>query len=133
MTGTIGSHGLFRVRDHAPSIPFFLVLSKVKKTAVLKRAMTEKRERWQSKDWYRNTKSRWQQPAGCGGGQSSHDTCDTAKPKGKWREISAEIDAVETIVKEKKNTSHKSGKESTKRETEVFKMVEVAAQKERKM
>ena len=33
-------------------------LSRVyKTTAVLKRAMTEKRERWQSKDWYGNTNS----------------------------------------------------------------------------
>ena len=93
--------------------------------------MTKKREKWKSKDWYGNKKSRWQQPARGDGGQSSHDTWDTAKPKGKWREISAEIDAVGTSVEEKKNTWHKSGKESTKRETELFTMVEVAATDEK--
>ena len=57
-------------------------LSKVEKTtAVLKRAMTDKRERWQSKEWYRKTESRWQQPAGSEGGQSSHDTWDISRPR----------------------------------------------------
>ena len=34
-------------------------------------------------------------------------------------QISAQFDAVGTAVKEKKNTWHKSGKESSKRETEL--------------
>ena len=72
-----------------------------------------------------------QQPAGGDGGQSSHDTWDTAKPKGKWRENSAEIDAVGIGVKEKKNTLHTSGKESRMRETELFTMVDVAATDEK--
>ena len=39
-------------------------LSKVKKrSAVLKRAMTEKREKWQNKEWYGKTKSHWRQLA----------------------------------------------------------------------
>ena len=46
-------------------------------------------------------------------------------------EISAEMDAVETAVKEKSNTWHKSCKESTMRETELFKMVEVAVTDEK--
>ena len=107
-------------------------LSRVKKTtAVLKRAMTEKSDRWQSRDWYGNTKTRRQQTAGGVGGQSSHDTWDTAKPKGMWKEISAEIDAMETAVKDKKNTWHKSGRESLERETELFTMVESAATDEK--
>ena len=109
-------------------------LWKVKKTtAVLKRAMTEKRERWQGKEWYGGTKSRWQQPAAGGeGGQSSHDTWDISRPKGKGREISAEMDAVATAVKEKSTFwNQKSCKESTKREAELFKMVEVAVTDEK--
>ena len=40
-------------------------LSKGKQTTeVLKRATTDKGERWQDKEWYGRPKSRWQQPAG---------------------------------------------------------------------
>ena len=88
--------------------------------------MTEKRERWQSKEWYGRTKSIWQQPAGCEGGQSSHDTWGISRSKGKWTEISAEMDAVGTAVKQKSNAWSKSCKESSKRKAELFKMVEVA-------
>ena len=41
--------------------------------------------------------------------------------------ISAEIDAVVTIVKEKTTTWNKSRRESAKRESELYKMVEQAA------
>ena len=59
--------------------------------------MTEKRERWwQNKEWHGKTKSHWRQPTG-EGGQSSHVRWRRSKPQGKWKEISAEIDAVETI------------------------------------
>ena len=78
-------------------------LSSVKKTtAVLKRATTEKSEKWKSRDWYGTTKTRWQQPARSSGGHSSHDAWDHAKPKGKWKEVSAEFDAVGAVVKERK-------------------------------
>ena len=96
--------------------------------------MTEKRERWQ----YGKTKSRWQQPAREDGGQSSHDRWKKSQPQGKWREISAEMDAVGTTVKEKTNTWNKSCKESARRETELY-MIEAAVmdekqeQKEREM
>ena len=79
--------------------------------------MTEKRERLQNKEWYGKAKSRWQQPAGEEGGQSSHEKRTSTKPQGKCRVISAEIDAVETTVKEKTNTWNKSCKESVKRES----------------
>ena len=108
-------------------------LSRVKKTtAVLKRAMTKKSERWQSRNWYGNTKTRWQQTTGCDGGQSSHDVKDHARSKGKWKEISAEFYAVGTTVKEKKNTWHTSGKESSKREPELHTVVESAATDEKR-
>ena len=64
------------------SSPKRVRLSKVKKTTVVfKRAMTEKRERWQGKEWYGRTKSRWQQPAGEDGGQGSHDTWNISQPQ----------------------------------------------------
>ena len=89
-------------------------------------AMIEKRERWQGTEWYGRPKSRWQQPAGCDGCQSSHHTWHISQPQGTWREISAEMDAVRTTVKEKTNTWNKSCKESANRETEVYKMSEAA-------
>ena len=48
------------------------------------------------------------------------------KPQGKWKEISAEIDAVGTIVKEITNTWNKSC-----RERQLYKMFEQAAIDER--
>ena len=104
-------------------------LSKVEKTtAVLKRAMTENRETWQGNG--KETKSRWQQTVWFEGGQSSHDTWDISRPKGKWREISAEMDEVGSAVKEKSNTWKKC-KEKAKREAELFKMVEVGVTDEK--
>ena len=55
----------------------------------------------------------------------------TQKPKGKWKEVSAEFEAVGAVVKEKKSTWHKSGKESSKRETELYTMVESVATDEK--
>ena len=85
--------------------------------------MTEKRQRWQSTEWYEKTK-----PGGNNRpevkGESSHDTWDISRPKGKWRENSAE--AFGTAVKEKSNTWNKSCRESTKREADLCKMVEIA-------
>ena len=94
--------------------------------------MTEKSEKWKSRDWYGTTKTRWQQPAGCSGGQSAHDAWEHAKPKGKWKAASAEFDAVGAVVKEKKSTWHKSGREScSKRQAEFHTMVESAATDEK--
>ena len=97
-------------------------LSKVKKTTALRR---------QGKEWYGRPKSRWQQPTRGDGGQSSHDTWDIFQSKGKWTEISAEFDAVGTAVTEKTNMWNKSCKESANRETELYKMVEVAVMDEK--
>ena len=117
-----GRRGLFQLRNNAQSIPA---------TAVLKKAMTEKSEKWKSRDWYGTTRTRWQQPAGSSGEQSSHDVWEHAKPKCKWKEVSAEFDAVGAVVKEEKNTWHKSGRESSKREAELYTMVESAAKGEK--
>ena len=81
MIGTTGSRCLFTFRDHAPRVGLVLVLlaqagetvDSEKEFAVLKRAMTEKRERWQNKESYGKTKSRWRQLAGEEGEQSSHE------------------------------------------------------------
>ena len=107
------------------------IVESKKTTAVLERAMTETRERWQGKDWYGRTKSRLQQPTGSDGGQSFHDTWDISQSNGKWREISAEMDEVGTTAKEKTNTWNKSCKESAKRETELYNMVEAAVMDEK--
>ena len=107
-------------------------LSSVKKTtAVLKKAITEKSDKWKIRDWYGTTKTSWKQPAGSSGGQSSHDAWEHAKLKSKWKEVSAEFDAVGAVVKEKKNAWHKSGRESAKREADLYTMVESAATEEK--
>ena len=70
-----GSRGPFQLRNNAQGVlvVFMLIpqrkrLSSVKKTtAVLKKAMTEKSDRWKSREWYGTTKTRWQQPAGSSG------------------------------------------------------------------
>ena len=65
------------------------------------------------------------------GGHSSQDKWRNSQPQGIWQEISAETDAVGTIVKEKTNTWNESFKESVMRESELCKMVEQAVIDER--
>ena len=50
-------------------------------------------------------------------GQSSHDTWKSSQPQGKWKEISVEMDALGSTLKEKTNTWN-SCKDSAKRESE---------------
>ena len=98
--------------------------------------MTEKRERWQSKDGTEK-----QDPDGNSRQEVTVVRANLEKVSAsrKVREISAEMDAVGTTVKEKTNTWNESCKESVKRETELYKMVEAAVmdekqeQKEREM
>ena len=139
MIASVGSRGLFPTQKQCTGYPCRLLcsarkrkgLSSVKKTTeVLKKAMSEKSEKWKSREWYGTTKTRWQQPAGNSGGQSSLDAWEHAKPKGKWKEVSAEYEAINALVKEKKITWHKSGKESSKREADHT-MVESAATDEK--
>ena len=94
--------------------------------------MTEKRYRWKSREWYGTTKTRWQQPVGSSGGQSSEDAWEHTKPKGKWKDVSAEYEALNALVKEKKTTWNKSGKESAKREADLYTMLDCAATDEKK-
>ena len=63
--------------------------------------------------------------------RSSHDTWTSTELQSKWKEISAEIDAVGNIVKEKTNTWNKKCRERAKRALEVYKTVEQAAVDER--
>ena len=66
------------------------------------------------------------------GRQSSQDAWEHAKPKGKWKEVSAEYEAINVLVKEKKITWNKSGRESAKREADFFTMLEGTATDEKK-
>ena len=94
--------------------------------------MTEKRERWQGKEWYGKTKSRWQQPAGKTAVRAHTIRRNISQPQESEREISAEKDAVGTTVKEKTTTWNTSCTESTNRETgELYKMVEAAVMDEK--
>ena len=103
-----------------------------KTTAVLKRAMTEKSDRWKSREWYGSTKTKWQLSAGSSGGQTSVDTWVHVKPKGKWMEVSADYRVLDALAKEKKITWRKSGRENAKREADLHDMLEKAAADEKK-
>ena len=73
-------------------------------------------------------KPHWRPSAGEEVGQSSHDEWKSSKH---WKEISVEMDASGSAVKEKTNTWTKNCKESAKRESYLYKMVELAAIDER--
>ena len=102
-----------------------------KTTAVLKKAMTEKNERWKSREWYGSTKTWWQQPAGSSGRQRSVDAWEHAKPRGKWIEVSADYRVLDALMKEKNSTWTKSGRESARREADLCGMLEKAATDEK--
>ena len=70
----------------------------------INRKFVEKSDRWKSREWYGTTRTRWQQPAGSSGRQSSVDAWEHAKPKGKWKEVSAKFEAIDAFVKEKEIT-----------------------------
>ena len=53
------------------------------------------------------------------------------KPEGKWTEVSADYRVLEALVKEKKITWTKSGRESAKREAELCDMLEKQLQMKR--
>ena len=73
----------------------------------------------------------WRSSAGEDAGQSSHDKWKSSKIQGKWKEISLEMDALGSALKEKKHTWNKSCKECAKRETELYKMIETSAKDEK--
>ena len=105
-------------------------VSKVrKKSAILKRAMTERRTGWSGRDWNSKPRNHWRSsPVE---GSSLHDKWKSSKPQGKWKDISAEMDALGLAFKETSNTWTKNCKESAKKEYELYKMVELAAIYER--
>ena len=76
---------------------------------------------------YGSTKTRRQQPTGSTGGQSSVDAREHAKPKGKWTEVSADFKVLVALVKEKEIMWLKSGRESARREADLYEMLEKAA------
>ena len=100
--------------------------STFKNTAVFKRSMTEKSERWQINQWYGKTKTH--------GSNLLEKQADTARTKsGKNHCLKASgkrsllrLTQWETL-KEQTNTWKKSCKESAKRESELYKMIELAA------
>ena len=107
--------------------------SSVKKTtAVLKRASTEKNDRWKSRELVSLHEKRWQQPTGSSGGQSAVDTWEHVKPESKWIEVSADYRVLDALVKEKKITWTKSGRESAQREADLYDVLEKAATDEKR-
>ena len=68
---------------------------------------------------------------GKSGEQSFVNTWEHAKPLKKWMEVSAACEVLNTLLNEKKNTWTKCGRESAKRETELFAMLEQAAPDEK--
>ena len=90
--------------------------------------MTEKSDKWKSRVVWNHG----QQPAGGSEGQSSLDAWEHVKPKGKWKDVSAEFEVLDALVKEKKITWNKSGRESAKREADLYTMLGKAATDEKK-
>ena len=135
MITNIRRRGLFQLRNNAPGFPLVFMLLPQKKKTVESEKDTSGPEtchdREKVKDGKAEIGAETRKPDRNGQPGVTHDTWDHAKPKGKWKEISAEFDAVGTAVEEKKNTWHESGKESTKRETKLFVMVESAATDEK--
>ena len=54
-----------------------------------------------------------------------------SNPQGKWKEIFLEMDALGSALKEKTHTWNKSCRESAKRETELYKMIEIDTKDEK--
>ena len=81
--------------------------------------MTEKNEKWKSREWYGSTKTRWQQPAESSGGQSSVEAWEHAKPKGKWTEVSADYRVLAALVKEKNHVDEERQRKRKKRSRTV--------------
>ena len=81
---------------------------------------------------YGSTQTRWEQLAGSSRGQSSVNTWEHVKPEGKWIEVSAYNIVVDALVKEKKITWTKSGRESAKREADLYHLLEKAATDEKR-
>ena len=106
--------------------------SSVKKTtAVLKRTMTEKNDRWKGGEWLHENKvaaARREQRVT----KLCRDTWKHVKPKGKWIEVSADYRVFGALVKEKKVTWTESGRESAKREADLYGMLEKAAADEKR-
>ena len=79
--------------------------------------MTEKNDRWKSREWYGTTKNRWQQPAASSGRQSSADTWEHAKPKGKWIQVSADYEVLDARKKKKSRRPKVAGKARKEKQT----------------
>ena len=72
------------------------------------------------------------QVAATRGGQCSVDAWEHAKPKRKWKEVSAENEALNALMKAKKITWNKSGKESARKKADLYTVLESAATDEKK-
>ena len=90
-----------------------------------------KKTGWPRRDWNSKHQNHWRYAPVEGDGQSSHDKWKNSKPESKWKEISLEMDALGSTMKEKTHTWNKSCKESARRETELYKMKENATKDEK--
>ena len=138
-SGILESHVTVSLKDNASCVYFSLLFlcekaASVKSeanSAMLRRAMTERHTGWSRKDWYSKPGRQRRSSSGEGAGQSSHDKWKSWKPQGKWKEVSVEMDALGSALKEKTDTWKKSCKESARRETQLCKMIEIAEKDEK--
>ena len=86
--------------------------------------MKERHTGWSRRDW--NSKPRVE-----GASQSSHDEWKSSQPQSKWKEISLEMDALGSALTGKTYTWNESCKESAIRETELYKVMEIATEDEK--
>ena len=104
-----------------------------KECAILKRAMTERHTGRSRRVWNSKPKNHWRSSPVEGAGQSSRDRWKSSKPQGKLKEVSLEMDALGSALKEKTHTHtwNISCKESATRETQQNKMTEIATKDEK--
>ena len=125
MIGTIGSRGFFLLRDHAPRVHLILVLLSQAGEIVDSGKEDCSPETCHDREEGKMAKQRngmeRQNPDGSSQPGKTAARAHTTRGQnsqlqGKWKEISAESDAVGTTVKEKTKTWNKSCKESVKKE-----------------
>ena len=98
---------------------------RIKRTgAVLRKAFREKHSKWQGKTWRQSKEQRHE-------ARSSHDMWRSTSSDARWTEVTEEMDHLKTAIHERQTTWSKSLKETAKREGDILKALETAAEDEK--
>ena len=86
--------------------------------------MADKHSKWQG-NACRRSKERWKEA------QSSQEVWKSTSNDARWTEVTKELDHREKVIHDKKITWNKSMKETSRRDTDLLKTMENAADEER--